>query len=613
MNERITEDIVREILKENKKKYTKVKIHEQKVENNPRVEKLLKNASKQGSGVGKPEFIITFDEISDLIIVMECKADIKKHESKDRNKPKDFAVDGVLLYSSYLSKEFNVIAIGVSGEKKSELKVSTFLQLLKSDNIEEKPDKKILSFIDYLEIYKEDPEKQKIDLSNLLKYSRKLHNELRDNAKLIESEKPLLVSAILMSLHDPSFAASFKKEPNSENLAINLVDTVSKILRNANLPQNKIDAMKFAYEFIKNNSELTRQKDKDGNHVNLLQDIIFDIEKNVVPFVGRYEFDDVIGRFFGEFLRYTGGDKQGLGIVLTPKHVTELFSDLAHVTKDDIVFDNCCGTGGFLISAMKKMILDAGNDTSKIEHIKKNQLIGIEDLPNMFALACANMILRGDGKANIYKGNCFEMIDTIKTCKCTVGLLNPPYSQKGEDLHELEFVLNCLDSLEKNSTCIAIVPISCVTIPSTQKEKLLQNHTLESVMSMPEDLFYPVGAVTCIMVFKAKVPHNSEKNTWFGYWKNDGFVKRKHEGRVDYYKKWDEIKKKWLKDYVNKKDVSSNKDDPYFFECISKNVTAEMEWCAEAYMETDYSKITKDEYLKMVKEYTVHKIRDMDF
>ena len=128
MNERITEDIVRDILKENKKKYPKVTIEEQKSENK-RIEKLLKNASKQGTGVGKPEFIVTFEELPELVIVIECKADTSKHESKDRNKPKDYAVDGVLLYSEYLVKEFDVIAIAVSGEKKSDMKVSTFLQL----------------------------------------------------------------------------------------------------------------------------------------------------------------------------------------------------------------------------------------------------------------------------------------------------------------------------------------------------------------------------------------------------------------------------------------------------------------------------------------------------
>ena len=71
MNERITEDIVREHFKKNI--IPGMKIEEQK-SSNARINKLLQGASKKGNGAGKPEFIITF-EGKDFIIVVECKAD----------------------------------------------------------------------------------------------------------------------------------------------------------------------------------------------------------------------------------------------------------------------------------------------------------------------------------------------------------------------------------------------------------------------------------------------------------------------------------------------------------------------------------------------------------
>lgn len=46
-------------------------------------------------------------------------------------------------------------------------------------------------------------------------------------------------------------------------------------------------------------------------------------------------------------MSYSGGDGQTLGIVLTPKHITDLFCKLADLKDDDIVLDPCCGTGGF--------------------------------------------------------------------------------------------------------------------------------------------------------------------------------------------------------------------------------------------------------------------------
>lgn len=593
-NERNTENIVRDILKENKIQYKKVKIYEQKTDN-PLIEKLLQNASKKGEGKGKPEFIITFDDIKDLIIVIECKADIKKHESKEKNKFSEYAVDGALLYSAFLSKQFNVISIAVSGETKKELRVSNFLQL-QNLNYSELESKDILSFEDYIKIFRKDPEKEKQDIENLLKYSRKLHNDLRDFAKLSEPEKPLLISAILIALEDRSFRASYKEETRAVDLAKSMISTIEKVLEKAKIPESKRVNMLQPYSFIPVHPELIKEKNRDGQKVSILYDLVREVDENVKTFLDEYEHFDVLGQFYGEFLRYTGGDKKGLGIVLTPRHITELFSDIADVKKDDVVFDNCCGTGGFLISAMKKMIDDAKDDSKEIEKVKKERLIGIEQNPQMFALGCANMILRGDGKANIYRGDCFEVTPIIKQKhKCTIGFLNPPYSQKGEGLNELEYVLNCLEGLEKNSLCVAIVPMSCAINKDLIKKRILEKNTLVAVMSMPDELFYPVGIITCIMVFRAGVPHNNNIDSWFGFWKDDGFEKTKHNGRIDKNSKWIEIKQKWLDMFMNKREIISFS--------VRQKVDWDSEWCAEAYMKTDYSTINEADFTKEMKKY----------
>lgn len=584
LNERITENIVRDAFRENRKSYPNVSIFEQKTDN-PRIEKLLKLASKQGAGEGKPEFLVTFADEKDLIIVVECKADIRKHETKDRDNYKGFAVDGVLLYSSYLSREFDLISIAISGDEKN-YRLSHFLQL-RQQRYSEFQTNRILPFEDYIKLYKKDPVKIKLDIATLMRYSRKLHNDLRDIAKLTESEKALFVSAALMALRDESFLSSYSKKKQPVNLAKLLISTIDEIVKDAKLPEPKIQNMLHPFTFIKVHPELTKVEDR-GKSVHILYDFIKDIETNVNPYVDQYPDYDILGLFFGEFLRYAGGEKKGLGIILTPRHITELFAELVDVKKDDVVFDNCCGTGGFLIAAMKKMIKDAKADNTAINKIKASQLVGIEPRSDMFALACANMILRGDGKANLYWESCFDLVNTIKKNHvCTVGFLNPPYSQKGEGLHELDFIENCLSSLQKDNLCIAIVPISCATMPSNQKHNLLRNHTLEAVMSLPLELFYPVAAVPCIMVFRAKIPHNPRKPSWFGYWRNDGFIKTKDEGRVDKFQRWETIRQRWLDNYFAKREVEG--------ECLLEHVTSYDEWVAEAYMKTDYSQITRDD------------------
>ncbi len=128
-SERITENLVRSMLQDAGYYDDKNIIVEEQSSRNVKVDKLLKNASKSGLGKGRPEFIITDIHNSDDIIVIECKANTTQHESDTKQNYKNYAVDGVLLYASFLKKEFNVTAIAVSGETDKEKKVSTYIWL----------------------------------------------------------------------------------------------------------------------------------------------------------------------------------------------------------------------------------------------------------------------------------------------------------------------------------------------------------------------------------------------------------------------------------------------------------------------------------------------------
>ena len=124
-NERLTEEIVRDHFK-NDALYKSIKWEEQKSVSRT-VSSLLSGQSKTGGkGTGYPEFIITFPTDSRYVIIIECKASPAYHESKNRDKMKDYAVDGVLHYAKALSIAYDTIAIAVSGETKEELLVSHF-------------------------------------------------------------------------------------------------------------------------------------------------------------------------------------------------------------------------------------------------------------------------------------------------------------------------------------------------------------------------------------------------------------------------------------------------------------------------------------------------------
>jgi type I restriction enzyme M protein len=594
-NERKTENIVRKHFT----KFSNITIEEQKSDS-PKIDKLLKNASKKGDRHGNPEFIITFKHNPNLIIVIECKSDVKKHESKSKDCYADFSVDGALLYASFLSKEFDVLAIAVSGEKPKEIKISHFLHLKGESSATPIFSNKLLSPQDYVKGYLESPEKFKQDYNSLLAFSKDL-NETLHSKKVKESQRSLLISGILIALENKAFKKSFKDHDTPEDLANTLVNTVSSELKNANLHSKKLENLKNAYNFIRTHTALSTEKD-------VLSELIEEIDTNINYFIKTHKYFDVLGQFYIEFLRYANSDK-GLGIVLTPPHITELFCEIAGVNKDSIVLDNCAGTGGFLISAMSKMIKDAKGESKKVKSIKEKQLIGIEYQDDIFALACSNMYIHQDGKTSIIHGDCFSetVMEQVKKYKPNIGLLNPPYKnkKKASDTEELLFVLNNLEMLQQNGTCVAIVPVDRVLATNGQsqvlKKRLLENHTLEAVFSMPDELFInsDVGVITAVLVITAHKPHSPTKQTFFGYWKDDGYVKRKTKGRVDALNKWDKIKESWLDTFINRKDKVGLS--------INKIVTADDEWCAEAYMETDYSDLSEKDFLQSIKKYVLFK------
>ncbi|MBI5393541.1 N-6 DNA methylase [Candidatus Woesearchaeota archaeon] len=597
VNERITEDLFRDNIKKDEL-YKKGKIiSEEQASKNIKIEKLLKNASKSGNGCGKPEFIIQFKENSDFIIVVECKPKIQLHKSKEGNKYKDYAVDGVLLYSSFLSKEYDVLSIAMSGEDKDNLRISHYLQLKGTKEAHQIFEEDKLFIVgNYLDGYKKDERKFNQDYQELLRYSKILNDKLH-SIKIPESQRSLLISGILIALKDKAFCNAYKFQKPKE-LSENLINTIKNKL--TDVQNEHITEIITTYSFIKTHTIISKEE-------NRLREIITEIDEKINNFMRTYQYYDVLGQFYIEFLRYANNDK-GLGIVLTPPHITELFSEIANVNKESIVLDNCAGTGGFLISAMRKMIKDAKGDSDKEERIKDKQLIGIEFQHDIFALVCSNMYIHGDGRSNLIKGSCFDdrIIKQVKEFKPNAGFLNPPYKSTKTDKEELEFVLNNLNILQKCSLCIAIIPMSCALAQSgiglTLKERLLKEHTLEAVFSMPKELFHNsnVGVNTCVIVFKAKEKHPINYKTYFGYWKDDGFIKRK-QGREDYNNKWNEIKSYWLINHRNKEEIVGHS--------VKKVVSAKDEWCVEAYMKTDYSDLTKDDFEKTLKECIIYSLR----
>lgn len=593
-SEVVTDNIVRDYFRQ----FEDDIIIEQQSSSNPSIDKLLRNASKKGIGKGYPDFIIQYKKDANFLIVIEDKADKRYHESESRKQYAEYAVDGALLYASFLSKSFDVLAIAVSGTEKGDLKISHFLHLKDEPKAFPYFQDGLLSPNDYYEGLNTSEEKKRQDYDKLLEYTRELNTKLH-TMHIDEAERCILASCILLALRLPHFKDYYKKEDNQPILANRMINDVMDWLKKENVGDEKIKIIESKYTTIRG------MFSENGNN---LRELIVDMEENIDNFKKTNRYYDVLGQLYVAFLRYANTSND-LGVVLTPTHITEFFAEVANVNKYSVVFDNCTGTCGFLIAAMSKMMEDANGDKKIEKSIKSRQLIGIEKVDKMYCLAASNMAIHGDGKTNIYfdSGLNPNVIMEIKQKNPTIGMLNPPYkADKKNDVEEMEFVKWNLEALVEGGTCVAIVPMQCAIASKGKtallKKDLLEKHTLEAVFSMPDELFYnsDKSVVTCIMVFTAHKPHPKDKETFFGYFKDDGFEKRKKLGRIDVHNKWKSIKDEWLRLYRNRKEVAG--------ESVMHHVSWKDEWCAEAYMTTQYDTISKLQFEKTIRDYISFRI-----
>lgn len=575
------------------------------------INEALKTASKSNTGnAGYPEYC---GVVKDFILVIEDKASLDKHLYKDEKgiiaqdvkAVKNYAVNGALFYARHLATKTSynkVLAIGVSGNEKHHRITPIF--------VNERDDYQVLSDVEtfisfsknnideyyYREILHEKTDSEKTT-QEVLKDAATLHEYLRSYGQPTTDEKPLIVSGIMLALREIEHG-SFSIENLNGDVELTdgqkIYNAIETNLKRANVtPETKRDKLFAQFAFIKNKVSLNEHNEKLGKTpLRYYTEFLY---KNIFHNI-RYNSssEDYIGRFYGEFMSYSGEDGQTLGIVLTPKHITDLFCDLIDLKADDKVLDPCCGTGGFLIAAMHRMINLTDNNAQR-RHIKKEQLYGIEIQDKMFAIATTNMILRGDGNSNLQPLDFLRQNPHLLQQKgCTVGMMNPPYSQaqktKNTEFYEINFTEHLLNSLTCGGRCIVIIPQSSVTGKTKQeqeiKRSILKHHTLEGVITLNKNTFYGVGTNPCIAVFTAGIPHEKEHKCKFINFEDYGFVVSKHIG---------------LEETASAKDKRQHLLDVWFGRieaetkfCVETTIEAEDEWLHAFYYFNDEIPTEKD-------------------
>lgn len=521
------------------------------------VDEALKTASKKGTGnVGFPEYA---GVVKDFLLVIEDKSDLSKHikyNEKDlicteTKSVTDYAVNGAYFYGKHLINNTHykkIIAFGVSGNEKHHKITPLFINereyckimpdvesfyIFNEENIEEYYTREVLG---------ENTDLQK-ETTEILKFAKTLHEDLRNYGNLQDTQKPLVVSGILLALREIEKGSFNLEQLNGDDIDTDgskIYAAIDKNLQRSKVsPTVKKDKLLTQFAVIRD-TKILNEKNKTLGKTPLkyYAEQIYDNIYKTIKYTKTAE--DYLGRFYGEFMSYSGGDGQTLGIILTPKHITQLFCDLVDLKPSDIVLDPCCGTAGFLIAAMHNMLKKAKTENEK-ENIRKNQLHGIELQPYMFTIATSNMIIRGDGKSNLVDEDFLRCKDSELQLKgATIGMMNPPYSQGSKanpSLYEISFVEHLLDSLVEEAKAVVIIPQSSLTGKTkdeqSYKENILKHHTLEGVITLSGDTFYGVGTNPCIAVFTAHKPHPKDKECKFIDFKDNGFKVAPHIGLVE--------------------------------------------------------------------------------
>lgn len=578
----------------------------------------LKTASKKGTGnVGFPEFI---GVVNDFILVIENKPDLSMHvKLTDKgiisNTSKDvqsYAVNGALFYGQHLAKHTSykkIIAFGISGnEKKHRIspiyidETEYYRELQEVDSFVSFTKQNIEKYY-VREILKEETDQEK-ELTDILKDAASLHEDLRNYGNLKDIDKPLVVSGILLALREIEH-----KNFSIDDLTGDDINTdgdkiykaiESNLKRSRVAPEVKRDKILSQFSIIKDTQVLNEiNKNLHKTPIKYFTEFLHEkIYKSI-----RYSnsSEDYLGRFYGEFMSYSGGDGQTLGIVLTPKHITDLFCELIDIKPDDIVLDPCAGTGGFLIAAMHHMLAQSTSEIQK-KNIRQKQLHGFELQPYMFTIATTNMILRGDGKSNLINHNFLnEDPNKLQLKEATIGMMNPPYSQgskKNPDLYEISFTEHLIDSLVKDGQAIVIIPQSSVTGKTKEeqaiKRNILKKHTLEGVITLNKDTFYGVGTMPCIAIFTAGEPHPVDKLCKFIDFREDGYKISPHIGLIETEQAKD--KRQHLLDVWFDRIPSESKF------CVSTTIEPDDEWLHSFYYFNDNIP-TDSEFEKTIGDY----------
>lgn len=375
----------------------------------------------------------------------------------------------------------------------------------------------------------------KIDKQKIYSLSKKINDCLHVEFGIKNLYHRMIFTAC--ALVAKRYGASLIKGMNYQTFHTSIHSTLAKSLEDSRRQNQKLDILLDVYSEIKMNS--SDNQEAIDNFIEWVTEISECLNSDY------WNGEDVMGIFFNEFNRYK--KKSESGQVFTPEHITSFMYRIIDVHQDDKVLDAACGSGGFLVKSMSNMIKEAGGvQTEKAKKIKMAQLFGIEFDREIYALACANMLIHKDGKTNLEQldSRTLKAAEWISNKGITKVLMNPPFERK---YGCLKIVENVLDSVPAHTMCAFILPDK--KLEKDKSDSILKHHQLQKIIKLPEKVFSE-GVTTSVFVFESGIPQN-EKEIFACYIEDDGLETVKNQGRHDIKDRWQEIEDRFV-DVVHK-------------------------------------------------------------
>ena len=276
-----------------------------------------------------------------------------------------------------------------------------------------------------------------------------------------------------------------------------------------------------------NTDRLGNEKKKNELLRHLLEDYGKDV-MNLSP--SRVGSLDVIGNAYEFLIKHFAADAgASAGEFYTPPEVSTLLATILEPVEGDAICDPACGSGSLLIKCGAMARKNSGS--------KNYALFGQEAIGSTWALAKMNMFLHGEDNHRIEWGDTLRhpllLDDKGNLLRFDVVTANPPFSlskwgheDATDDPHgryhrgvppktkgDYAFITHMIETLKNDTGRMGVVvPHGVLFRASSEgkiRQQLIEENLLDTVIGLPEKLFFGTGIPAAILLFKKNKADNT--------------------------------------------------------------------------------------------------------